>query len=112
MPKNRGCAYNTNDYLAYFIQNQAGMLLPNRGSIYHPSTAPFVNSDTFMTQPYYIIHASIGYKDQSQYSYYLNGHAEEQQMYKQKPVSKNKQSKIARTFSHSSQMNASVNVSN
>lgn len=112
MPKNRGCAYNTNDYLAYFIQNQAGMLLPNRGSIYHPSTAPFVNSDTFMTQPYYIIHASIGYKDQSQYSYYLNGHAEEQQMYKQKPVSKSKQSKIARTFSHSSQMNASVNVSN
>lgn len=53
-----------------------------------------------MKQPYYIIHASLGYKDKSQYSYYLAGHAEDQHEYKQK------KSMIARTFSHNSQMNA------
>ena len=39
-----------------------------------------------MKQPYYIIHASLGFKDQIQFSYYLTGHAEEQQDFKQRPV--------------------------
>lgn len=109
-PKNRGCAFNTNLYMAEFIHNQAAMLLPQRSKIYHPSTAPFVNSDTFMKQPYYIIHASLGFKDKNQYSYYLSGHAEDQQEYKQKPVSDQKQGKLPRTYSHNSQMNATSSV--
>lgn len=109
-PKNRGAAFMTNDYLAEFIQNQAQWLLPQRRNIYHPSTAPFVNSDTFMRQPYYILHASLGYKDPTQFSYYLTGHVEEQLDYKQRPVSDQNKSKMPRTFSHNSQMNAGASV--
>lgn len=109
-PRNRGSAFGTNDYIANFIQNQAPILLPHRSKIYHPSTAPFVNSDTFMRQPYYIIHASLGFKDQTQYSYYLSGHAEEQFEFKQRQHIDQKQGKMPRTFSHNSQMNATVST--
>lgn len=104
-PRNRGSAFGSNDYIADFIHNQAAILLPQRSKIYHPSTAPFVNSDTFMKQPYYIIHASLGYKDQTQFSYYLSGHAEEQLDFKQKPMGDQSRSKMPRTQSHNSQMN-------
>lgn len=62
-----------------------------------------------MKQPYYIIHASLGFKDQIQFSYYLTGHAEEQQDFKQRPVEQ-KQNKMPRTFSHNSQMNANSSI--
>jgi hypothetical protein len=105
-PKNRGLAVGTNEYLAEFIQNQAQLLLPQRSQIYRPSTAPFVNSDFFMKQPYYIIHASLGFKDQAQFLYYLAGHAEDQKNHKQKPAMNKNKGKMPRTFSHNSQMNA------
>jgi hypothetical protein len=108
-PRNRGAAFSSNEYMADFIHNQASILLPQRSKIYHPSTAPFVNSDTFMRQPYYIIHASLGFKDQTQFSYYLSGHAEEQQEYKQMPQGGSK-GKMTRTFSQNSQMNAASSV--
>ena len=104
-PRNRGTVFQSNEYLAEFIQNQAQLILPHRSKIYHPSTAPFVNSDVFMKQPYYIVHAALGFKDQNQFSYYLNGHAEDQQEHKQKSVSGSNKGKISRTFSHNTQMN-------
>jgi len=64
-----------------------------------------VNSDVFMSQPYYIIHASLGFKDPGQFSFYLSGHATEQLDFKQKPIGQGK-GKMPRTFSHNSQMNA------
>jgi len=85
-------------------------VLPHRSKIYHPSTAPFVNSDVFMKQPYYIIHASLGFKDQSQFSYYLTGHAEDQQEHKQKGSVASSKGKIPRTFSHNSHMNVGSSV--
>lgn len=109
-PKNRGSAVSSNEYLAEFIQNQAQILLPQRSQIYRPSTAPFVNSDIFMKQPYYIIHASLGFKDQAQFLYYLSGHAEDQQEHKQKPSMNKNKNKMPRTFSHNSQMNAVSSV--
>jgi hypothetical protein len=63
-----------------------------------------------MKQPYYIIHASLGFKDQIQFSYYLTGHANEQYDFKQRPVVEQKQSKMPRTLSHNSQMNANSSV--
>jgi hypothetical protein len=86
------------------------MLLPQRSKIYHPSTAPFVNSDTFMRQPYYLIHASLGFKDPAQFQFYLTGHAEEQLEFKQKPPSAQGKGKMPRTFSHNSQMNVNSSV--
>eukprot|EP00345_Euplotes_harpa_P012249 CAMPEP_0168354420 /NCGR_PEP_ID=MMETSP0213-20121227/23889_1 /TAXON_ID=151035 /ORGANISM="Euplotes harpa, Strain FSP1.4" /LENGTH=254 /DNA_ID=CAMNT_0008366325 /DNA_START=453 /DNA_END=1217 /DNA_ORIENTATION=- len=63
-----------------------------------------------MKQPYYIIHASLGYKDQIQYSYYLSGHAEDQLEFKQRQTVDKNQGKLPRTFSHNSQMNAISSV--
>ena len=110
-PRNRTSYFRTNEYLAEYIQNQAQWVLPHRREIYHPSTAPFVNADVFMRLPYYIIHASLGFKDKSLYSYYLSSHAEEQHEYKQKaPISNSSKNKIPRTYSHNSQMNAASSV--
>lgn len=110
MPKNRGTIFQSNEYLAEYIQNQAPLVLPHRSKIYHPSTAPFVNSDVFMKQPYYIIHSALGFKDQSQFTFYLKGHAEDQQDHMQKKSNSLTQGNFPRTMSHNSHMNVGSSV--